>query len=442
MPPLVRRWKLVGAALLALVSFAVATPVRGVEVAEPPQTDLVLFVQGLRSSWNCENAADPAHQVNALVAATAGEVLPAPELHVFSYSGDYPDCVTGDEVFYEPGDTCTSIDATANGAPGHSDRFREWYETVTVGHDAVHVMGHSMGGVVISHALAAWGTVPSNLRSVITLDSPLDGQELADAAQLLCGLIFGAVQDLAPGSVVVDAIQGMANERRSYVTAIGNNEDLIVWPSNSHLPAAWLNFRIDDQCADDFDDHQCVYTNERAQRAITASLRTPHAAGSRAPVPLELGSCAGQPANVIGSTGSDNAASGHELYGSDQPDVIVGGRGADVIVALGGGDLVCGGPGRDVIRTGPGRDTVNGGGSRDKVFGGTQADQLGGGGGPDILRGEAGADALFGGPGNDRLRGGKGPDALFGEDGDDTLDGGLGNDTCDGGPGDNTFKSC
>ena len=128
--------------------------------------------------------------------------------------------------------------------------------------------------------------------------------------------------------------------------------------------------------------------------------------------------CAGVPATVVGTVGSD------ELEGTRGPDVVVAGDGDDTVDTGPGRDLVCLGPGFDLVRLGAGPD---------RAVGGAGDDTLHGGGGGDALIGHSDVDAMFGGPGDDRLRGGSGTsiivEALIGGEGDDVLIGGKGLDS-------------
>jgi len=102
------------------------------------------------------------------------------------------------------------------------------------------------------------------------------------------------------------------------------------------------------------------------------------------PAPVVM--CKGQPATVVGTSGSD------VLTGTGASDVIAGLGGNDKISALGGNDLVC---------AGGGKDRVNGAGGKDQLFGQSGNDRLRGAGGKDNLRGGGGNDRCNGGPGAD-----------------------------------------
>ena len=76
------------------------------------------------------------------------------------------------------------------------------------------------------------------------------------------------------------------------------------------------------------------------------------------------------------------------------------------------------------------------------VFGTNQPDLIIGGPNPQIIFGGNGTDCIAGGGGNDVLYGDNGRDVLIGGPGDDILWGGNSPDVCYGGPGDDTFWDC
>jgi Ca2+-binding RTX toxin-like protein len=106
------------------------------------------------------------------------------------------------------------------------------------------------------------------------------------------------------------------------------------------------------------------------------------------------------------------------IFGTELPDVLIGGNSDDTLFGL------------------QGEDTVDGGKGNDTLFGGKDNDIVIGGEGNDFLRGDLGNDPLYGGEGNDTLFGGKDNDALFGGIGNDTLYGDIGDDYLEGGEGD------
>lgn len=73
------------------------------------------------------------------------------------------------------------------------------------------------------------------------------------------------------------------------------------------------------------------------------------------------------------------------------------------------------------------------------ISGGRGNQIIRGGNGDDTLYGNVGEDQLFGGVGKDTLVGGLGDDYIVGGLGDDTIKGGPGKDTLKGGPGEDTF---
>jgi beta propeller repeat protein len=124
---------------------------------------------------------------------------------------------------------------------------------------------------------------------------------------------------------------------------------------------------------------------------------------------------------------------GYELVGTEEDDVLTGGRGRDTLSGLGGDDVIQGKAGNDTILGGDGNDLIAAGDGKDTAEGGLGNDSLSGNGGNDSLLGDRGQDNLLGGEDNDYLDGGEGNDRLLGQQGDDTILGQAGNDTIDGG---------
>ena len=135
-------------------------------------------------------------------------------------------------------------------------------------------------------------------------------------------------------------------------------------------------------------------------------------------VTINVGSCFGQAATVVGTAGND---------------ALKGTRGRDVIVALGGKDTVRSFAGKDLICTGSGRDKVKARRRQRQGHGGRRS-------GPGSRR-RGPRQALWPG-GADRLFGAKGRDKLFGNKGPDRLNGGPQSDLCKGGPGGDSEKRC
>jgi uncharacterized repeat protein (TIGR01451 family) len=132
--------------------------------------------------------------------------------------------------------------------------------------------------------------------------------------------------------------------------------------------------------------------------SVQSRVRDPRAGNDLATestrvLPLNVASCAGFPASVLG-TGADD-----RLVGTRGDDVVLARGGADVVHTFSGHDLVCAGRGNDVVRSGIWAD---------RVFGNAGSDRLIGGGGGDRLHGNRGSDRLLGRSGSDRLVGGGG----------------------------------
>ena len=95
-------------------------------------------------------------------------------------------------------------------------------------------------------------------------------------------------------------------------------------------------------------------------------------------VRINVGSCFGHAATVVGTSGKD---------------ALKGTRRRDVIVALGGNDKVRSFAGNDLICAGGGTDRLFGAKGKDKLFGNKGSDRLNGGPQSDLCRGGPGRDS-------------------------------------------------
>ena len=95
-------------------------------------------------------------------------------------------------------------------------------------------------------------------------------------------------------------------------------------------------------------------------------------------VKINVGSCSGHAATVVGTSGKD---------------ALKGTRRRDVIAALGGNDEVRSAAGNDLICAGGGRDRLIGAKGKDKLFGNKGSDRLNGGPQSDLCRGGPGRDS-------------------------------------------------
>ena len=132
-----------------------------------------------------------------------------------------------------------------------------------------------------------------------------------------------------------------------------------------------------------------------------------------------------------------------DIFGTPNPDVLVGDDGTNLILAGddnnfvnagGSGDRIFGEEKTNIFNGEAGNDLLSGGVSED-----TLGDVLNGGEGADTLLGQGGNDLLNGSENNDLLVGGFGIDAISGGQGDDSIFGGADNDGLFGNEGHDTF---
>jgi Ca2+-binding RTX toxin-like protein len=128
-----------------------------------------------------------------------------------------------------------------------------------------------------------------------------------------------------------------------------------------------------------------------------------------------------------------------EIFGTPDPDILVGDDGNNLILAGGDNNFVNAGVGEDQVFGEKNVNVFNGEAGNDLLDGGVDEDVLNGGEANDTLRGATGKDVLNGDGGNDVLVGDSDSDAMVGGQGDDLVFGGAGNDGLFGNEGHDTF---
>jgi Ca2+-binding RTX toxin-like protein len=131
-----------------------------------------------------------------------------------------------------------------------------------------------------------------------------------------------------------------------------------------------------------------------------------------------------------------------EIFGTPNPDVLVGDDGNNLILAGDDNNFVNAGVGDDRVFGGNGTNIFNGEAGNDLLNGGVDENVLNGGDGDDTLLGGIGSgifNVLNGDNGNDVIVGGSDGNAIGGGQGDDLLFGGAGNSGLVGNEGHDTF---
>jgi hypothetical protein len=94
------------------------------------------------------------------------------------------------------------------------------------GHERVHVVGHSLGGLIARYHLQRQGG-HRRIESLVTLGTPHQGSVLAHV------LPTPLIRQLRPGSPVLQELAAPTSDCRTSVTAIYSDLDQIVLPTNS-----------------------------------------------------------------------------------------------------------------------------------------------------------------------------------------------------------------
>ncbi|WP_116453276.1 lipase family alpha/beta hydrolase [Blastococcus litoris] len=94
------------------------------------------------------------------------------------------------------------------------------------GHDRVHVVGHSLGGLIARHLVQRQGG-DCRIASLVTLGTPHSGSVLAHVVPT------PLIRQLRPGSPVLQELAEPAPGCRTRITAIYSDLDQMVLPTNS-----------------------------------------------------------------------------------------------------------------------------------------------------------------------------------------------------------------
>ncbi len=94
------------------------------------------------------------------------------------------------------------------------------------GHDRVHIVGHSLGGLIARYNVQRQGG-DLRVESLVTLGAPHQGSKLAHIVPA------PMIRQLRPGSPVLQELAEPAPDCRTRVTAIYSNLDQIVLPASS-----------------------------------------------------------------------------------------------------------------------------------------------------------------------------------------------------------------
>lgn len=99
----------------------------------------------------------------------------------------------------------------------------------------VHLVGHSLGGVIVRYAVSALG-LEAHTAAAITIASPHRGIPLAGVGIVgrLCG-VRNAIADIAPGAAVLSQLDRRARRSEVRWTAYYSNLDLVVPPHAARL---------------------------------------------------------------------------------------------------------------------------------------------------------------------------------------------------------------
>ena len=295
-----------------------------------PGTDVrFVFVSGITSNFNCGQRDAKSEQWwslwDYLKSNLPDLTLDDEDLFFFSYADDYncPGAIPDTRAFYEPGDTCDSIDAAGDTFSGHRSAgastsdggyaqvFHNWMRRLTQSYPEArfNIIGHSMGGLVISAWAAGSASDDADLAQIlarvnalIPMNSPIQGYAfiLPQVAAFFAPCtatdpafadmlrssetVMGVGSPVAPGDcapaaaydqqrLVVQGASGRSDvSSAASVYTVSNASDLIV---NLQVSCLWgaADFPVNDACPNITFHHGCAFFNTKVRQQIVAWSR-------------------------------------------------------------------------------------------------------------------------------------------------------------------------
>lgn len=144
--------------------------------------------------------------------------------------------------------------------------------SAATGYERVHVIGHSLGGLIARYYVQRLGG-DQHVHTLVTLGTPHQGTQLAWAAPLL-----PLVRQLTPDSPVIQELAAPAQGCRSRFVAFYSDIDHLVVPGrNARLDHPDLNVQ---NIAAHGVGHLSMPNNGRIAFSIAQALREPHSDGT------------------------------------------------------------------------------------------------------------------------------------------------------------------
>jgi pimeloyl-ACP methyl ester carboxylesterase len=196
------------------------------------------------------------------------DALHLPVLLVHGYGGDKSDWFRLSEALAAAGFghvTTFEYDSLTLSIPAAARRLDRAVRRIVAdtGAPAVHVIGHSLGGLVVRYAVTGAGTGPL-IRAAVTVATPHGGCRLA-----LLG-IGPAVAQLRPGSAVLRHLETSASAGSTRWAAFWSDADLVVSPNRARIRPPALAAR--NTCIPG-EGHLSILQSPRLAREVLAHLR-------------------------------------------------------------------------------------------------------------------------------------------------------------------------
>jgi triacylglycerol esterase/lipase EstA (alpha/beta hydrolase family) len=179
------------------------------------------------------DAPSPASSVRRLTGQDASGTTDAPVVLVHGYGGAKTQWLFVERALVAAGYhdiTTMEYDACRTDIPGLARQLCRLVQRVAAERGArrVHLVGHSLGGVIIRYAVTVLG-LDELVGAAVTIASPHGGSPVAHMATSVSGA------QLRPGSALLRQLESAARPGQTRWTAFGGGCDVVVPPSRARL---------------------------------------------------------------------------------------------------------------------------------------------------------------------------------------------------------------
>jgi pimeloyl-ACP methyl ester carboxylesterase len=174
--------------------------------------------------------------------------------------------------------------------------------------EPVALVGHSQGALLARWATAFWPDVESSVSMIIAIAGPNAGSPFAD--ELCAAGCAPAMQQMRPGSALLEALDAGSSDVSVPVTAILSVQDELVPPKSASAVLGATVVTVQDICADHVVSHYGLLVNVVAVEALVSALTN-----GGTPDTAAIGATPCEPAVVEGTDLGAFQAAAEATYG-------------------------------------------------------------------------------------------------------------------------------